>query len=558
MNIIFFNTIITNIIIFTFGHFFVYFFFKEKLSKNNLPEVPLFGIIFLGFIAVIINFFFPINKLTGTIILIIGILFFIVILNSHRFLINKILKNLLISSFLSYILISFSNIYRPDGGLYHLPFISLINENKIILGSVNINFRYAITSIAQYISAIQNNYFFDLRSISIPIASIFSFSILFMAHEYKKSLKYKNDFNSLIFFLITCYSLIGFGRFSNYGNDSISHLFFFILIIFIIKDYKKLFFDIYKFNKVVILSIFLFTTKPFMLLILIVPLILLVFNKNIKEVFQNKTSYVFGFFLIIWVLRSILISGCAIYPLEQTCFKGLKFYDHKQTIVEANSGEAWAKDWINQEKKVGFIEYNKNFNWLKTWKQTHLKKIIEKITPFLIFLFILTIVLFYQDKKKLKKINQEVIFLSICSFILTIVWFLKFPLYRYGSSFIISLIIFIFIYVISFLKWIPENKKMYKNFQIFILICSFAFFSKNIIRINKNINDFNNKQWPDIYSDNNDYILREFKLTDGNKERLYYFSNGALCMYSKSPCSNYDINNLKKEIKFSYSIFWKN
>ena len=558
MVIIFLNTIITNIIIYSFGFTFFSFFFKEKVSKNNLLEIPLFGIIFLSFFAVTINFFFPINQIVGTLILIFGIFSFILALKNNYFIITKIFKNIFISSFITYLLISFSNIYRPDAGLYHLPFVSMINENKIILGSVNINFRYAITSIVQYLSATQNNYIFDLRSISIPIASIFSFSIMFMFHNYKKSFKSINNFNSLIFFLITCYSLISFGRFSNYGNDSVSHLFFLILIIFIINYYQELFFDIEKFNKIVLISIFLFSTKPFMLMILIVPLIFLVFNKNLKKIFQNKTSYIFGLFLIAWIIRTILISGCVIYPLEKTCFKNLQFYDHNQTVLEANSGEAWAKDWVNQKEKVIFTEYNKNFNWVKTWKETHLKKIIEKVSPFLFFLLLLFITLFFQNRNKNKKINYEIFFIFILSSVLVLIWFLKFPLYRYGSSFIASFIIFIFIFFINFLNLTPDNKKFYKKFQIFIIICSFAFLSKNIIRINKNINEFNNKQWPDIYSENNDYKLNNFKHIYKDNKKLYFFSDGSLCMYSSSPCSNYEINNLNKKKRFSYEIFWKN
>ena len=48
---------------------------------------------------------------------------------------KEIIKIILISSLISFILIVYSNIYRPDAGLYHLPFISIINENKVIIGS---------------------------------------------------------------------------------------------------------------------------------------------------------------------------------------------------------------------------------------------------------------------------------------------------------------------------------------------------------------------------------------------------------------------------------------
>lgn len=79
-----------------------------------------------------------------------------------------------------------------------------------------------------------------------------------------------------------------------------------------------------------------------------------------------------------------------------------------------------------------------------------------------------------------------------------------------------------------------------------------------MFRINKNINEFNNKQWPDIYSENNDYNLNNFKHIYKNNKKLYFFSDGSLCMYSNSPCSNYEINNLNKKKRFSYEIFWKN
>ena len=82
-----------------------------------------------------------------------------------------------------------------------------------------------------------------------------------------------------------------------------------------------------------------------------------------------------SFLLLVWVFRNIIISGCIIYPIEKTCFKNLKYFDQEKTILEAQSGEAWAKDWINQkDKKLSFEEYNKEFNWFKTWRKIHLKK----------------------------------------------------------------------------------------------------------------------------------------------------------------------------------------
>ena len=242
MVIFFFNIFIINCIIFSFGNLLTNLLFNEKLNNENISEKPIYGIIFLSFLALLINFILPINKFIGTLTIFVGIINFVLILKNNINLNKKIFKNLLISTFICLILLSYSNIYRPDAGLYHLPYVNLINEHKIIIGSVNINFRYGIISIAQYLSAIQNNFIFDIKSISIPLASIFSFFIIFVIKEVFLNIKKKN-INSLIFFLIAAATLLNFGRFSNYGNDAISHIFYFTLIIFILKNFYKILSD---------------------------------------------------------------------------------------------------------------------------------------------------------------------------------------------------------------------------------------------------------------------------------------------------------------------------
>ena len=552
-----FNIILTNSVIFSFGALLSLFFFNERVSKGNISEIPIFGIILLSIITLFINFFFPINKIVGTAILILGLIFFTKIIINKSEINQKILKNIFLSSIVCFLILSYSNVYRPDAGLYHLPYISIINENKIIAGVANINFRYALASIVQYLSASQNNYIYSLEAISIPLASIFSFSIIFFIGEIFKNIKIKKNINSLIIFLISVYCFISFGRFSNYGNDAISHLYFFILIVFIINNFQNFNISNLKLNKLSLIAIFLFAAKPFMFLIILLPLLFFLYLKNKKELFKTKLFYLNSVFLILWILKSITISGCIIYPVDKTCFKSLKIYDEEKTIIEAKSGEAWAKGWINQENVIlNFEEYNQNFNWIHTWKKVHLKKIIEKLLPYIIFLTILLIVFIFQDKKKYKKLPSEINFIFLISIFLTLVWFLKFPLYRYGASFIVMFIICIFTYLIYYSNLIPKIKNLVKIFKIFIFICIIAFMIKNFLRIDKNLTEFNNKIWPDIYSEGGDYKINEFKLIKNGKKELYYFSSGKLCMYSKSPCSNYDIKNLNKEIFYSYDFYW--
>ena len=273
-----------------------------------------------------------------------------------------------------------------------------------------------------------------------------------------------------------------------------------------------------------------------------------------------------------WLIKSLLTSGCFLYPVSQTCIKNLKIYDHEKTILESNSGEAWAKDWINQKKnnhKLDFADYNKNFNWIKTWSKNHLLVIYEKIIPFIIFLFILSIIFsvkFYTIKKK-KFVYDKSKNLNIYSFLLlisvffTIVWFIKFPLYRYGLGFIVITITLAYSLIISrLIKYL--SKKDLKNYFITLIFCGFiAFTVKNFYRITVKKDNLNtNYPWSRIYSldeKKEDKIQKFIKIKDKQKF-LYFYSNGELCMYGNAPCSNYKIDGLKKDTIFSYSLYFKN
>ena len=146
---IIFNIILTNIIFLSYGIIFNKFLVKEKVLKKNLNELPLYGIILLSFISLILNFIFSINKILGTIIFIIGLFFFIYEIKKNNLIINKIIKLILLSSLITFFLIAFSNVYRPDAGLYHLPFTNIL-KNKLII------------ELPTYISDLQQLQFYNI------------------------------------------------------------------------------------------------------------------------------------------------------------------------------------------------------------------------------------------------------------------------------------------------------------------------------------------------------------------------------------------------------------
>ena len=316
-------SLISSVFILGWGNFFSNFFFSKTYSKTlTNSEKGLIGVIFLSFLSLIINFFFPINKFIGTLILIVGIIFYFK---------NKTYKDFKLifsSTIVIFILVSYSTVYRPDAGLYHLPIISMIQENKIIIGSSNIHFRFGQASIIQYFSSLYNNFFFEKNFLTISLANIFSFFIYFQFLNIFKFLNENKKSQSLISFLITIVSIYTFNRYSNYGNDAVGHFYFFYLISSIININlkNKNFNDEY--YKLILISVFALGNKLFLVLIFIFPIYIFFQIKNKIQIIKNFRIIICFSFIISWLLKSIL-SGCLFYPINATCEK-LNFYDRKK------------------------------------------------------------------------------------------------------------------------------------------------------------------------------------------------------------------------------------
>ena len=257
---IFFSSTVSTIILLSCGSLFNKFFFKKKILVNDFYYSGLYGFILIGFIGVLVNFFLPINLFVGNILLIFSALIFIKLYYNHQEKIKLIFLIIFIST-TTFFLVTLSDINRPDAGLYHLPYINFIQENRIILGLTNVHFRFGHTSIFQYISAIYNNSLFEKEFITIPLASLFSFFLVFLIDKFKNFLDKKKEINKILIFFILIFSIYSFNRYSNYGNDAPANIFFFILLITLLDidnlkllNFKK-FFKISIFNNIKLIFI---------------------------------------------------------------------------------------------------------------------------------------------------------------------------------------------------------------------------------------------------------------------------------------------------------------
>ena len=527
-----------------------------KFGDNSNFFTYFLGVIAISVLSLFLNFFLPLNQQINSIVYILVIIIFF--LKNKFYLDKKVFIFLILSSFITFLLIIYSNVNRPDAGLYHLPYISILNENKILFGISNIHFRFGHVSIMQYLSAINNNYLFLNNGISIPLASIVSFYYLYFFYDAQNILKDNKiiKIDNIFSLFILIYIAFKITRYSSFGNDAVAHLSYFYLISCILK--KKI--NKININKVLLISVFIFMNKPMLGIVFLIPGIIFLIqnNTNLIRVFSQIFSLPV-LILIIWFLKNIVTSGCIVFPIKNLCIEKLAWTNIEQINIANIEGQAWSKGWPDRiDKKVSMQEFNKNFNWIKAWQQKHMKYIFKIIFPYVMILIVIFIFIKIGFKDKIPKKNDKDLELrlwltTMTSLIGIFSFFLIFPVYRYGYSYIITFISLLFILLI---KNDNKSKKEVLIFKFFIILSVIAFFAKQSQKVIINID---NESWPNIYTFNSNLerdtsYKQRIKINEG----FYYYANKGdnLCMYSKSPCTSYLVGkNIKLLKKLKYSIF---
>lgn len=530
---------------------------NERHSDNYIYLLIIYGAIGLSFAALFLNFFTALNPIINT------LLFFIVLtVGLFHMIKNKTILKLFYASLLiaglTTLIITLDNIYRPDASLYHLPYTKIITEHKIIFGVSNLHFRFGHTSILQYLNALFDNLIFLENGIIIPAGILFSVVVLLFYNEIKSNYA-ENKIYTLFAFLALSYILYGYNRYSEFGNDALAHLFFLLICLFFLKKNLNKSTKPEELGAISLISIFCFMSKPTLLLVILIPLYYFFFSLK-KKYFLNLINFFILFFLFSWFIKNIVTSGCLIYPVEITCFNQLPWYNSDinypfSATIQSLDNEAWTKGWPDYKGEIVTQEqYVKNFFWFETWVRGHGLLIIKKLSIFIFFIFA-----FFFCLKKIPirktdinylnniKIKQKLLFLLILSFSGILLWFLRFPVFRYGSSYIVIFIITLACLIATKLKLENKNNKIFYKYLKFFLILFFLFFAlKHFIRIYKNYEKkYLNFPWPQFHSSKQTDGIFKSDIIKINDHTIYYILRSIDgCGYSKSPCAPYELKNV--------------
>tara|TARA_Y100001970_G_C14250833_1_gene871750 strand:- start:3407 stop:4957 length:1551 start_codon:yes stop_codon:yes gene_type:complete len=504
INLIFFNFIILCSII-GFGKLLINLLNLNSFIINNYKSLEFYlGLVFLGCIGIIINFFFPIYDLISISILSVGFFIFI-FLSVKEFKNNQIFYFLFVIILISVIFAYFS-VFNDDFD-YH--FNTIENFKEIILlndllsnpaggNRVSYNSHWLMINSVVYLNL------FPVTLFSIT-SLIYSITLFDLYNAYKRNNLKKNYTTAVYSFFVLLFLIGVLNSYKEYGTDFPGQLIIIITVIIFLESYKRFKqFDNFE-QKSIFLLLFSSCILAFSIKISNIFIFILLFfiffkiHLKIKLIFYSLFSLIP---LFLWFFQNYIISKCLVWPISVLCISNKILAEREKLVIEAT-----AKGVVEGFGELEFMV--QNFNWLPIWLKDHGIKILE-VYGFYTFLLILPIFLSYLIKSqnniiKLKlnilvdHLNSYII-LVFLTFVSSFFWFLEAPVHRFGIIYNLN---FILIFLIPFWqKFILQNYSFYIRSCRVLLTLALLFFVSEMYLKHKKYIDRHGYIWPNVKEGN--------------------------------------------------------
>jgi len=512
---------------------------NKELLSYNLGYQGLLGIFFLTIISYTTIFFVKHNYIHNLIIHFIGLSAFFYFFKKKISFFELSRLILIISIFFIGILIL---VNHDDFSYYHLTYSLGLTEDKLIFGLGNFQHGYRHhSSIFFFNSIIYLPFikFYLFHSLGWFVLIFANYLIIdFLLFKKIKELKFEYFFYLLTLIFIN----VKYSRIGGYGTDLPGQIIL-LLIVPLIYSTLKLKTDNTRFSSnlsiIVFLIVYSTTLKSFFILnlIFLIPFFFFFnFKEILKQFFLSKT-FIISFFIISLLLSiNIAYTGCAIYPVKQTCFENkLSWSLSKKDVEHMNK---WYHQWSKAGAGINYRvkdpeNYIKGINWVGNWYDRYFEyKGNETLRAMLVFSLIF-LLLYRGPKKEIPdKKNKKITWsLFILTIILSLEWFFNHPALRYGGYYLLCIIWFIPLSIyLGSKKFLSINKK---KITISLIVLSIIIFNaRNLKRIDDEFLRVTNHNFPLFYVEHQ--TSDEIDL--GNNIKVYIPNIGQGCWVAKTPC----------------------
>jgi hypothetical protein len=436
---------------------------------------PILALFVIGNLGVIFNYFIGVDSF-----IFLSFLLLLVLLNLKKINIPFNKELIIYQIFIPFtVSISAYGIgFAEDAGLYHLNTQNWIREEKIHFGLANLHSRYGYSSIYEYISAnfwISENFIF-LHFVNLSFIVLF-FSFLFANLKNSENNFLKNlSLITLLFGILDNFGMGG-GRNGFIDIEAIGKydtpfaILYFISGALIINAFINKIYNPFELN--IFIYLILFAVQLRILGITLVPLLLAYYFTFIKRT-NNKvfsTQLILPSLLsFIWISKNLLVSGCLLYPVIQTCFTKLPWYIGNAIFLEVQE--------INT-LHIQFTPDQQFFNWLEVWlsKDINYNTLINFFVSFFI-IYIFQIIFYKKVNNPDLKYIKSLIFITLIIALLVLIS--SAPAIRFA----IGVFLFAFTYIAAAYHQSEERFKVNNKFKSYLIIMIFFMSLSGLIRAN--------------------------------------------------------------------------
>ena len=124
---------------------------------------------------------------------------------------------------------------------------------------------------------------------------------------------------------------------------------------------------------------------------------IIIFFSQTSIVLFTRLNILIFLLTIFWVIRSLILSGCLIFPAAKTCFDNL-YWSHPidNVILNANAWTSFSRDTRLRLKAGDFDHTINSFNWVKPKINDYLFN--TAFFKAMFFIFIISILIFLLKK----------------------------------------------------------------------------------------------------------------------------------------------------------------
>ncbi len=436
------------------------FMFKQTSTNNLIFDTkatiiyPIIGLIFFGNLLIVTNFFVELENNFLYIFLILLLIPNFIGNNKVIFKISHVLtfENIFLYIFIpGILLISSSDInFHYDAAYYHLNHQNWLRSSNLIIGSVNIFWPFGMSSIYEYISSVLwfNNSLIYLHFLNlIFLQFLFSFIFYHLFNSTNKTFKFTSIF-LVLFSIFDNFGIAGgrngFVYIQEIGKqDTTVAILFCITSILILDKIQKRYASKIDIVLISLLVFFIFEIKVSGVIIFILYFILIfILIRNNKYSFRSliylqSPTILFG---LIWSLKSIMTTGCLIFPLSFTCYESFWWYEIGSTErVEAYTTAtsfSFMEYFLNDN--LNFLDWVNYFLFSET-NSTFSNYYLSVYSNFLISFVILLFIKYFLFNKKVLDKQFKLILLTYIT--LSIVYLIFYgPIPRYSMGILITVI----------------------------------------------------------------------------------------------------------------------